>query len=152
MSVKIIRNEDIFSCDAQTIVNTVNCVGVMGKGIAKKYKELYPGMFERYVLLCDQGLINVGKLWLYKSEDKWILNFPTKTHWKYPSELAYLEKGLKKFIDTYEEKGLKSVAFPLLGASNGKIPPEVSLKIMTRYLKNCKIPVYIFIRDLNIKE
>lgn len=152
MCVKIIRNEDIFSCDAQTIVNTVNCVGVMGKGIAKKYKKLYPDMFERYVLLCNQGLINVGKLWLYKSEDKWILNFPTKTHWKYPSEISYLEKGLKKFIDTYEEKGLKSVAFPLLGASNGKIPPEVSLKIMIRYLKNCKIPVYIFIRDFNIKE
>lgn len=147
MSVKIIRNEDIFNSDAQTLVNTVNCVGVMGKGIAKKYKELYPDMYERYVVLCEQGLMNVGKLWLYKGEEKWILNFPTKKHWKYPSELSYLEKGLEKFLDTYKEKGIISAAFPLLGASNGKISPDVSLDIMIKYLNNCNIPIYIYVNE-----
>ena len=69
----------------------------------------------------------------------------------YKKDISILEKGLKKFMETYESKGLKSVAFTLLGASNGKIPPEVSFGIMKNYLNDCKIPVYIFIRDSNIK-
>lgn len=69
---------DIFESPAQVIVNTVNTVGVMGKGIAKKYKVLYPEMFREYQKFCEMKLLEVGKLWIYKSENKWILNFPTK--------------------------------------------------------------------------
>ncbi|MFP3747882.1 macro domain-containing protein, partial [Achromobacter sp. SIMBA_011] len=83
-------------------------------------------------------------LWLYKTEAKWILNFPTKKHWKYPSKEEYLKLGLQKFIDTYKEKAITSIAFPLLGASNGKIPEEVSLEIMTDYLNACDIPIQIY--------
>lgn len=144
MSIEIIENGNIFNSDAQTLVNTVNCVGVMGKGIAKKYKELYPDMFRKYADLCKMGYMDIGKLWLYKGPNKWILNFPTKTHWKYASELVYLEKGLQKFMDTYEEKGIQSIAFPLLGASNGRIPPSVSLDTMVGYLKHCNIPISIY--------
>jgi O-acetyl-ADP-ribose deacetylase (regulator of RNase III) len=141
--VQIIKG-DIFESDTQTIVNTVNCVGVMGKGIALLFKEKYPKMFIRYKELCDLNLIKTGSLWLYKTSDKWILNFPTKDHWKNPSEIEYLKTGLKKFIDTYEEKGITSISFPLLGATNGGINPDISLRIMTEYLNDCKIPVIIF--------
>ena len=135
---------DLFKADVQTIVNTVNCVGVMGKGIALEYKKRYPLMFDKYKHLCDIKLLRIGSLWLYKSDDKWILNFPTKDHWKDPSKTEYLELGLKKFIETYKEKGITSIAFPLLGANNGKIDPDVSLKIMCEYLKDCDIPILIF--------
>ena len=137
---------NLFNSKAQTIVNTVNCVGVMGKGIALVFKLRYPKMFDLYQDLCRQGLMDVGKLWLYKGEpDKpWVLNFPTKTHWKLPSEYRYLEMGLQKFLDTYKEKGITSIAFPLLGANNGGLDKEKVIKIMTTYLSQCDIPVEIY--------
>lgn len=135
---------DIFESDAQTLVNTVNCVGVMGKGIALVFKQKYPKMFERYKELCNSKHIKIGSLWLYKGEKQWVLNFPTKDHWRNPTEVEYLKLGLKKFVETYEEKGITSISFPLLGATNGGLNPDVSLRIMTEYLKDVKIPVYIF--------
>lgn len=141
-----ICNYDVFESEAQTIVNTINCVGVMGKGIALEYKKRYPEMFIRYKELCDKHLIKIGSLWLYKAleyPNKWILNFPTKDHWKNPSKLEYLEKGLQKFVDTYKSKGITSISFPLLGASNGKIPKDVSFNTMFKYLNGLDIPVLI---------
>ena len=135
---------DIFESDTQTIVNTINCVGVMGKGIALSFKEKYPKMFIRYKELCNYKQIKIGTLWLYKDENKWILNFPTKDHWKNPSEVEYLKLGLKKFVETYEEKGITSISFPLLGANNGGLNPDISLRIMKEYLQECKIPVFIY--------
>jgi O-acetyl-ADP-ribose deacetylase (regulator of RNase III) len=144
MSLQIIKG-NIFNSRCQTIVNTINCVGVMGAGIALEFRLRYPEMYQRYVKICQQNLIQVGKLWIYKTNDKWILNFPTKKHWKYPSKIKYLELGLKKFIDTYEDKKITSVAFPLLGANNGKINPDTSLKIMEKFLSKCTIPIEIYI-------
>lgn len=138
---------NIFATKCQTIVNTVNCVGVMGAGIAYEFRLRYPQMYEKYVELCRVRYINIGSLWLYKSEDKWILNFPTKYDWKYESRPEYLEKGLQKFLDTYKEKGITSVAFPLLGASKGGIPVDVSIDIMTSYLERCDIPIEIYHYD-----
>jgi O-acetyl-ADP-ribose deacetylase (regulator of RNase III) len=135
---------NIFESEAQTIVNTVNCVGIMGKGIALEYKKRYPDMFIKYKQLCDKNLFNIGQLWLYKTESKWILNFPTKLDWRNKSEIEYLELGLKKFISEYKTKGITSISFPLLGANNGGIDPLISLNIMCKYLKDCEIPVYIY--------
>lgn len=146
MSIEIIKG-NLFTSQCQTLVNTINCVGVMGAGVALEFRLRYPRMFERYVELCNQELIDVGKLWLYKAESKWILNFPTKKHWKNPSKEEYLKSGLQKFLDTYKEKAITSIAFPLLGANNGGIPQEESLEIMTSYLKLCNIPVEIYYYD-----
>lgn len=136
---------NIFTTKCQTIVNTVNCVGVMGAGIALECKLRYPEMYEKYASLCNQQMINIGALWLYKSPERWILNFPTKKHWKDPSREEYLHKGLQKFLATYEEKGIKTIAFPLLGAQNGGIDKERSQEIMESYLKKCSIPVEIYL-------
>jgi O-acetyl-ADP-ribose deacetylase (regulator of RNase III) len=142
-------NGNIFNTKAQTIVNTINCVGVMGKGIALVFKLRYPTMFEQYQDYCKQKLIAVGKLWIYKgdSSDPWVLNFPTKTHWKLPSQYEYIEKGLQKFVDTYKEKGITSIAFPLLGANNGGLDKDRVLSIMNHYLSKCDIPIEIYIYD-----
>ncbi len=146
--ISIIKG-NIFTTDCQTIVNTVNCVGVMGAGIAFEFRLRYPAMYHRYLELCNDKKIDIGTLWIYKGENKWVLNFPTKYHWRYESKIEYLEKGLQKFIDTYLAKGITSVAFPLLGASNGGIPEEVSLNLMKKYLEKCDIDVQIYYFDPN---
>lgn len=142
-------NGNIFNTKAQTIVNTVNCVGVMGKGIALVFKLRYPSMFEQYQKYCKQNLIAVGKLWIYKGEptNPWVLNFPTKTHWKLPSEYEYIEKGLQKFVDTYKEKDITSIAFPLLGANNGGLDKDKIMETMLHYLSKCDIPIEIYQYD-----
>lgn len=147
-NITIVRG-NIFNTKAQTVVNTVNCVGVMGKGIALVYKLRYPNMFELYQSLCKQKLITIGKLWLYKGEvdAPWVLNFPTKFHWKYPSKLEYIEKGLKKFVETYQEHGITSVAFPMLGTYNGGLGKTEVMALMIKYLSQCHIPIEIYEYD-----
>ena len=148
-----IKKGNIFTTNCQTIVNTVNCVGVMGAGIAFEFKLRYPDMYEQYVKLCKNGSIQIGRLWIYKVNDnQWILNFPTKKDWKNPTKIEFLEKGLKKFTETYKEKGIKSIAFPLLGASHGGISEEKSLEIMKRYLSNCNIPIEIWFYEKYKKD
>jgi O-acetyl-ADP-ribose deacetylase (regulator of RNase III) len=144
--IEIIKG-NIFATEAQTIVNTVNCVGVMGAGIAYEFRLRYPKMYERYVEICKAKQLQIGTLWLYKTDSKWILNFPTKYDWKYESKVEYLEKGLQKFMETYKEKGVQSIAFPILGASNGGIPETTSIDIMKKYLSDCDIKVEIYQYD-----
>lgn len=148
MPIKFIRG-NIFNSKSQTIVNTVNCVGAMGKGIALVFKLRYPNMFETYKQHCQNKLIDIGKLWLYKGEEKkaWVLNFPTKVHWKYPSKIEYLEKGLDKFVQTYKKRGITSIAFPLLGTHNGGLDKEIVKNLMVSNLKKCDIPIEIYEYD-----
>lgn len=146
MSIKIIRG-NLFTSNCQTLVNTVNCVGVMGAGIALEFRLRYPKMYSSYVELCQKNLIDVGQLWLYKSSQRWVLNFPTKKHWKNPSQVKFLELGLEKFVDTYKQKEITSIAFPLLGTQHGGIPQEKSLEIMEHYLEQCDLQIEIYIYD-----
>ena len=147
-NIKIVRG-NIFNTKAQTVVNTVICVGVMGKGIALVYKLRYPQMFDIYHDYCKRHLISIGKLWLYKGDgtDPWVLNFPTKFHWKYPSKIEYIEQGLKKFVDTYDKCGITSVAFPMLGTHNGGLDKDAVRALMINYLSQCNIPIEIYDYD-----
>lgn len=147
MSLVIIKG-NIWTTKHDVLVNTVNCEGVMGAGIALESSLRYPKMYTKYKKICDDGNLNIGNLWIYKdSSPYWIMNFPTKKSWKLPSKLEYLELGLEKFIETYKQKGVKSIAFPLLGASNGGLNEKVVLKTMTRYLENLDIPIEIYLYD-----
>jgi O-acetyl-ADP-ribose deacetylase (regulator of RNase III) len=137
---------NIFESNAQVLVNTVNTVGVMGKGLAKEFKRLYPEMFKQYQKFCEEGQLRVGKLQLCKTSNKWILNFPTKANWRHPSKLEYIEQGLQKFVDNYERLGIKSIAFPMLGCGNGGLSWEDEVKpLMERYLKDLPIEVFIHV-------
>ncbi|MDQ3019634.1 MAG: macro domain-containing protein [Bacteroidota bacterium] len=152
-SIKFIAG-NIFTSNCQTIVNTVNCVGVMGAGIALEIRYRYPDMFNKYAELCKRNEIEIGKLWIYNipNTDRKILNFPTKKHWKYPSKIEYLEKGLQKFVSTFKEKGITSISFPLLGAQNGGIDPDISISIMEKYLSKCDIEIEIYEYDESAKD
>jgi O-acetyl-ADP-ribose deacetylase (regulator of RNase III) len=148
MSLKHI-NGNIFNTQCQTIVNTVNCVGVMGKGIALVHKLRYPQMFTEYQQHCQKKLIKPGVLWLFSKQEgaPWILNFPTKIHWKYPSKLEWIESGLRKFVETYKQRGITSIAFPLLGTHNGGLDVETVKRVMDAYLSSCDIPIEIYDYD-----
>jgi len=146
---------DLFTSPAKVLVNTVNTVGVMGKGIAKTFKAVYPGMFERYQALCEQGQFTVGTLWIYRTNHKWVLNFPTKKHWRNPSKPEYIEAGLQKFVATYAAQGITSIAFPRLGCGNGELDWHRTVEpLMKRYLDNLPIDVFVHHveRGLDIPE
>lgn len=142
---------DIFKTPAKTIVNTVNTEGVMGKGIALKFKKLYPDMFKKYQNLCDSNQLKVGVLWLYKTDNKWILNFPTKKSWRNRSSYDYIELGLQKFVNSYQDKGITSIAFPKLGCGNGGLDWTIVKPIMEKYLKNLPIDIFVYVKDYNEK-
>jgi len=139
-------NGNLFDSEAQVLVNAVNTVGVMGKGIAKAFKDRYPEMFRQYRDLCKQERFDVGMLWIYKSPDKWILNFPTKKHWRSKSKLEYVESGLQKFVEIYESENIESVAFPQLGCGLGGLNWETEVQpLMENYLSDLPTDIYIHI-------
>ena len=146
----VFKKGNIFQSEKQTIVNTINCVGVMGKGVALGFRLRYPEMYEKYRQFCKEKQITIGKLWLYKPtavNSQWILNFPTKFHWKYPSKIEYIEAGLQKFVGSYKERGITSIAFPLLGTHNGGLDKIEVLNLMHSYLGKCDIPIEIYEYD-----
>ena len=139
---------DLFTSPARTLVNTVNTVGAMGKGIAKDFKTIYPEMFARYQELCEKDQFDIGQLWLYRTPNKWVLNFPTKKHWRSPSNPDYIEAGLKKFVDTYYIHGITSVSFPQLGCGNGEMDWESQVRpLMEKYLDPLPFEIYIHLQD-----
>ena len=142
----IYTNSDLFESPAKVLVNTVNTRGVMGKGIALRFKKIYPEMFSRYREHCEHRRLTIGKLYLYKTTHKWILNFPTKEHWRYPSRVEYIEAGLRKFEASCAEIGAPSIAFPMLGCGNGELDFEAQVKpLMEKYLGALSIPALIHI-------
>jgi O-acetyl-ADP-ribose deacetylase (regulator of RNase III) len=135
---------NLFKSPAQTLVNTVNTVGVMGKGIALTFKQLYPAMYQEYRRLCQTGQLAVGKLYIYRTPNKIVVNFPTKKHWRNPSQVEYIEAGLKEFVKIYSNYGIASISFPQLGCGHGELDWEQQVKpVMERYLKDLPIPVYV---------
>lgn len=134
---------NLFDSPAQTLVNTVNTVGVMGKGVALAFKRLYPEMYRAYREFCLAGRLDIGQLYLYKTPNKWVLNFPTKRDWRNPSQLEWIEAGLAKFVQSYAERGITSVSFPQLGTGNGGLDWKDVRPLMDRYLRDLPIPVFI---------
>lgn len=138
---------EIFQSPAKVLVNTVNTVGIMGRGIAKEFKYYYPEMFAQYQRLCERGQFQVGQLWLFKTPRKWILSFPTKKHWRQPSQPKYIEAGLQKFVDTYAKNSITAISFPMLGCGNGELDWERTVRpLMEKYLRKLPIEVLIHLR------
>ena len=140
---------DLFQTDMETIVITVNCVGVMGKGIAKVLKEHAKPAYEQYRELCDAGEMNLGKSVIYDEpldvlDGKTILFFPTKYHWRSRSELFRIKEGLKHFAENYDDMGIKSIAFPALGCGHGGLNWNDVKPVMSEYLEDLDIEIKIY--------
>lgn len=111
---------DMFASEAQTLVNTVNCVGVMGKGVALEFKKRFPRMVRDYAHRCARKEVRLGEPYLYADETgARIINFPTKDHWRSSSRLADIERGLDYLAAHFDEWGVTSIALPPLGCGNG---------------------------------
>lgn len=128
---------DLFEAQTDAVINTVNTVGVMGKGIALQFKKRFPQNFKIYKKACDEGSFEVGDLLITQSDSlffKYIINFPTKKHWRNPSEYEYVEEGLKTLLVKIPELGITSVAVPPLGAGNGKLDWQKVKVLLEQYL------------------
>jgi len=157
--LSIIYGSSIFNSECKTLVCPVNCVGVMGKGLALSFKLVFP-VFKWYKTLCNSEMLDVGNPVLYVQSDKPnILLFPTKYHWKDPSRLMWIIKGLENLFNPYpkgkvgfdvdsrkrpEYSFLKSVAFPALGCGCGGLSWEFVRPIMFNYLRPAKSNIEIY--------
>ena len=113
---------NLFDSKAQTLVNAVNCAGVMGKGIALQFKRRFPKMFADYAERCRRGELQLGRPCLFKGEDlPWILNFPTKGHWHSASRSSDIGSGLEYLNAHYRQWGIRSLAVPALGCGYGQL-------------------------------
>ncbi len=136
---------NVLDSNAQTLVNTVNCVGVMGKGIALAFKKRYPAMFKDYVARCDRKEVELGRPYVYRESDHLVLNFPTKNHWRAVSRLQDIVDGLEYLEKHYKEWGITSLAVPPLGCGNGQLEWKVVGPTLARHLARFDIPVELYV-------
>jgi len=136
---------DMFASKAQTLVNTVNTVGVMGKGVALEFKKRFPEMYDDYVKRCKAGAVKLGEPYLFaRLTPPWVLNFPTKEHWRSVSRLADLVRGLQHLERHYRSWGITSLAVPPLGCGQGQLEWRVVGATLYRHLKGLDIPVELY--------
>ena len=132
--------EDLFDRDEDTemIVNPVNCVGVAGKGLALKFRINYPENYQYYKKICSAGGLSLGKVLVYarnsKNNPKYIVNFPTKYHWKDKSSIAYIEAGLLSLTEEISKLNIKSISIPSLGCGLGGLKWEDIRPIIVKNL------------------
>jgi O-acetyl-ADP-ribose deacetylase (regulator of RNase III)/uncharacterized protein YwgA len=136
---------NILESEAQTLINTVNCVGVMGKGIALEFKRRFPEMFEDYVARCKKNEVRPGNPYLYKALfSPQIVNFPTKSHWRAASHIEDVEKGLRLLSENVDQWGITSLAIPPLGCGNGQLLWTSVGPLIYRYVRDLRIPVEMY--------
>lgn len=136
---------DLFQSKAQTLVNAVNCVGVMGKGIALEFKKRFPAMYKDYKARCAAGQVRLGEPYLYTEMiGTSIVNFPTKDHWRSPSRLEDIVRGLDHFAAHFKEWGVTSVAMPPLGAGNGGLEWALVGPVIYQKLSTLGIPAELY--------
>ena len=148
---------NILDSEAQALINTVNTMGVMGKGIALQFKKAYPNNYKAYEKACQNHEVKVGQMFITSdsntsSGEKVIINFPTKTNWRKPSEYKYIEDGLDNLVEIITKNKIKSIAIPPLGAGNGGLKWEMVKKIIEQKLQHLDIPVYVYEPTAQIQE
>ncbi|MEB3340507.1 DarT ssDNA thymidine ADP-ribosyltransferase family protein [Okeania sp.] len=165
-NISLIRG-DMFFSNMQTLTVSVNCVGVMGKGLASTAKYRFPDVYVRYQEVCKSKYLQIGKPYLYKressvkeqlgdskfflpqdflnNEQKWFLLFPTKKHWRNASEIEDIKNGLEWLANNYQKQGIKSLAMPALGRGLGGLDWEDVGPLMCKYLTSMDITVAIYL-------
>lgn len=114
---------NILADDAEALINAVNCVGVMGRGVALAFKRAFPANFREYEDACRRGCVRPGSMFVHDTRQltnpRYIINFPTKRHWRNPSSIADIDTGLVSLVALIQERGIRSIALPALGCGNG---------------------------------
>jgi O-acetyl-ADP-ribose deacetylase (regulator of RNase III)/uncharacterized protein YwgA len=153
---------NLLESKAEALVNTVNTEGIMGKGIALQFKNIFSNNYKLYAKASQKKEIKIGKLFVTEEESllggkKIIINFPTKTSWRLPSEYSYIEAGLKDLVRVIKEKNIKSIAIPPLGSGNGGLDWNKVRTIITSFLSELDCEIFIYeptkaIQDILKKE
>ena len=148
---------NILDSSAEALINTVNTVGIMGKGIALQFKNAFKSNYKAYKEACENNEVEVGKLFVFKdinimSGEKLIINFPTKTHWRKPSEYDYISQGLDDLIKVIEHYKIKSIAIPPLGSGNGGLNWVVVKELIKQKLSAIDIEIQVYEPNSYIKE
>jgi len=143
------RTGDILKTDAEALVNTVNCVGIMGRGIALQFKNVFPNNFKAYKAACDREEVQPGKMFVFETgtltNPKYIINFPTKRHWRGKSRMEDIESGLQALAEEIRERHISSVAVPPLGSGLGGLNwPDVRTRIESTLGSLSNVTVIVF--------
>ena len=151
MTIKF-KNGDMFSEHVEALVNTVNCVGVMGKGVALEFKKRWPENYKKYKSICAKKGLRPGQIFIFDNgsmfdsdDPRYLINFPTKDHWKAKSKISYVEEGLDALALEVKSLGIKTIAMPPLGCGNGGLKwDEVKPLIISKlgHLENIDIIVF----------
>jgi O-acetyl-ADP-ribose deacetylase (regulator of RNase III) len=148
---------NLLDSNAVALVNTVNTVGVMGKGIALQFKEAFPVNNKKYVEACKAGVLYPGKLLAVKDHnallgEKLIINFPTKKHWRHPSKYEYIEEGLKALVTLIKEQGINSIAIPPLGCGNGGLNWIRVKQMIIQFMQPLDVKTYVYEPNAEVKQ
>lgn len=141
-------NDDITTSEVEAIVNPVNCVGVMGKGIALQIKQRYPITFEQYKKACWKRQVKTGEMFVHKTKTdespNYIINFPTKQHWKNSSKIEYIKQGLKDLVKVIKREEIRTVAIPALGCGNGGLKWSVVKPLIVKAMEGLDVDVLLY--------
>lgn len=145
--IKYISNGNIFNSKCEFLINPVNTVGVMGKGLALQFKNIFPNNFLKYRQHCLEGNLTIGKLLVISENNKRIINFPTKQDWKNNSKLEYIILGLQKLEVAIQRFNIKSIAFPKIGCGLGGLDWNTVLSEIIKFSEriNDDIVIEIYI-------
>jgi O-acetyl-ADP-ribose deacetylase (regulator of RNase III) len=156
------KSGDMFAEPSEAIVNTVNCVGIMGKGVALEFKGRWPENFRAYKELCDSASLVPGKMFVFENNDlmgdgnhRYLINFPTKLHWRAKSKIEYIEQGLNDLVDQITILGIESVVLPPLGCGNGGLDWQIVRPLIERKLSrlpNVKAVIFEPSQNFEIPE
>ncbi len=140
---------NLLDAEVEALVNAVNTVGVMGKGIALAFKQRYPENFTAYAVACQAGEVQVGRMFVHRQAagdlPQWIINFPTKRHWRDPTRIEWVETGLAALAEVIRANQIRSIALPALGCGNGGLGwDQVRPKIETTFSHMPEVEVLVF--------
>ena len=149
MTIHFIQGDLLKQTDVDAIVNTVNCVGVMGKGIALQFKKKWPANFKAYAAACKAGEVKTGHMHIYHAgalaTPKFVVNFPTKDHWRGKSKIEFIQDGLEDLVEQIRDLDIRSIAIPPLGCGNGGLPwKQVLLQIEEAFAELPEVEVRLF--------
>lgn len=142
------RTGNILDDKSEAVINTVNCVGIMGKGLAKEVKQRYYDQYIQYHQACKDGSIDIGKLFITETNlnaPRYLIHFPTKTHWRYFSKYEYINAGLIDLVRQIELLNIRSIAIPPLGCGNGGLEWYLVLEMIVEAFNNLnhvKVTIY----------
>lgn len=148
---------NLFESDADAFVNTVNTEGVMGKGIALQFKKQYPNNYKEYRAKCKKGDFTIGDLLFFEEANfatgsKWIINFPTKTTWRKPSEYSYIDNGLDTLVKEIGKYTINSIAIPPLGSGNGGLDWQIVKQKIIQKLAPLDLDITVYEPNTEVKE